>query len=124
MVAEGGSQVQCDRRALRQILINLTNNAIKFTDQGGVALELGRREDEEGSVTRFSVVDTGRGIRPDDQERLFAAFEQIGGAGARPYEGTGFGLYICQTLAGLIGAAISFESEFGTGSTFALELPE
>ncbi|MGB0093263.1 MAG: PAS domain S-box protein [Solirubrobacteraceae bacterium] len=124
VVAEGGLQASCDRRALRQILINLANNAIKFTDQGGVALELGRREDEEGSVTRFSVVDTGRGIRPDDQERLFDAFEQIGGSGARPYEGTGLGLFICQTLAGLIGAAISFESEFGTGSTFTLELPE
>jgi two-component system, sensor histidine kinase and response regulator len=122
VVAEGGLHASCDRRALRQILINLANNAIKFTDQARVVLELDRREDEEGSVTRFSVVDTGRGIGPDDQERLFDAFEQIGGAGARPYEGTGLGLFICQTLAGLIGAAISFESEFGTGSTFTLEL--
>jgi PAS domain S-box-containing protein len=113
-----------DRRALSQILINLANNAIKFTDQGSVKLGLARRRDEQTLVTRFSVTDTGRGIRVEDQEQLFVAFEQIGGPDARPYEGTGLGLYICQTLAPLIGGAITFESEVDTGSTFALEITQ
>ena len=123
VLAAEGLVVSGDRRALRQILINLTNNAIKFTDNGRVVLELSQREDAVRSLTRFSVIDTGRGIKTDDQERLFDAFEQITGSGTRPYEGTGLGLYICRTLAELIGAAISLESEFGLGSTFMLELP-
>ena len=55
---------------------------------------------------------------------MFAAFEQIGAADGRPYEGTGLGLYICQTIASALGASIGFESEFGTGSTFTLEMPD
>jgi protein-histidine pros-kinase len=123
-VAEGGLEVACDRRALRQILINLTNNAIKFTDEGVVEMTVSRRTGESGSVTVFSVSDTGHGIKPEDQTRLFAAFEQIGTADSRPYEGTGLGLYICQMLATALGLAISFESEFGVGSTFSLAVPD
>jgi len=115
-------ELRSDRRALSQILINLTNNAIKFTDDGGVQLELSRRHDEQGPLTRFSVTDTGCGIRAEDRKLLFAAFEQVGGPSAHPYEGTGLGLHICQTLAPLLGGAITFESEIGTGSTFALEI--
>jgi two-component system, sensor histidine kinase and response regulator len=74
-------------------------------------------------VTRFAVVDTGRGIRDSDQEQLFAAFEQIKSLATQPYEGTGLGLYICQTLADFIGASITFSSAFGDGSSFTLELP-
>ena len=122
VVADGGFEVNSDRRALSQILINLTNNAIKFTDNGEVRLQLSRREDHDGSVTRFSVTDTGCGIRADDQQRLFAAFEQIGRDWAHPYEGTGLGLYICQTLAKQIGATIGFESKFGHGSVFVVDL--
>lgn len=115
--------VRSDRRALSQILINLANNAIKFTDRGSVQLQVVQRDDGVRPMTRFAVTDTGCGIKPDDQERLFAAFEQIGAAASQPYAGTGLGLYICQTLATFIGASITFESEFGTGSTFSLELP-
>jgi two-component system, sensor histidine kinase and response regulator len=122
VLAEDRLEVNCSRRALEQILINLAGNAIKFTDEGEVRLGLSRREDEDGSVTRFTVIDTGCGIKASDQERLFAAFEQIGGEGAHPYEGTGLGLYICQTLAALMGASIAFESESGKGSTFTLEV--
>jgi protein-histidine pros-kinase len=116
--------VHTDRRSLSQILINLANNAIKFTDAGAVHLSLSRDDDDAGSVTRFSVIDTGCGIQPEDQERLFAAFEQVGTAGSRPYEGTGLGLYICQTLASLIDASLTFESVYGQGSTFTLEVRE
>ena len=114
--------ITSDRRALRQILINLTNNAIKFTDSGSVRLVLTHEARDGTQVTRVAVIDTGHGIRDEDQERLFAAFEQIGGATAQPYEGTGLGLYICQTLAPLLGAKITFESEFGSGTTFTLEV--
>jgi protein-histidine pros-kinase len=115
-------ELRADRRAVNQILINLTNNAIKFTDAGGVRLELSQSRGQAGRLVRFSVTDTGRGIKAGDQETLFAAFEQVGGASGRPFQGTGLGLYICQALAKATGAAITFESEFGRGSTFTLEL--
>ena len=114
--------ITTDRRALHQILINLTNNALKFTDAGSVRLLLSHELVDGAPVTRLSVVDTGRGIKLADQATLFAAFERIGGATAQPYEGTGLGLYICHMLAPLLGAAITFESEFGVGSTFTLEV--
>jgi PAS domain S-box-containing protein len=117
-------EVRSDHRALSQILINLASNAIKFTDRGGVRLQLSRHRQEGALITRFAVIDTGRGIKPGDQERLFAAFEQIESSTLRPNEGTGLGLYICQTLASFVGAAIIFESEFGNGSAFTLELSE
>jgi PAS domain S-box-containing protein len=119
-----GVCVRGDRRALSQILINLANNAIKFTDQGSVQLEAVRETRDGVSVTRFAVVDTGRGIKAADQEQLFAAFEQIKSTATQPYEGTGLGLYICQTLADHLGASITFSSAFGHGSSFMLELPE
>jgi PAS domain S-box-containing protein len=115
-------QVRSDRRALSQILINLTNNAIKFTDEGFVQLEMSQDRSDGAAVARFSVADSGRGIEPEDQKQLFAAFEQIGASTTRHSEGTGLGLYICQRLAALIDGAISFESEFGKGTTFTLEL--
>ena len=94
VVACAGWIVNCDRRALRQILINLANNAIKFTDQGAVRLILTRQSDDAGAVVRFSVTDTGCGIHASDQARLFAAFEQVGGEGAQPYEGRTRPLYL------------------------------
>jgi len=115
-------EVRSDRRAVRQILINLANNAIKFTDEGSVRLQLSEEDGVAQPLVRFTVTDTGRGIKARDQERLFAAFEQIDSSAGQPYEGTGLGLYICQTLATFIGAAITFESEFGLGSSFVLEL--
>jgi signal transduction histidine kinase len=121
--ASSGLQIACDRRAVRQILINLCNNAIKFTDRGRVVLEASSPLDADTRVTRLSVVDTGSGIDTADQPRLFNAFTQ-GGSGASEYEGTGLGLHICQTLADAIGATITFESTLGSGSSFTLELQE
>jgi PAS domain S-box-containing protein len=117
-------EVCSDRRALSQILINLANNAIKFTDHGEVRLQLSRQRENGALMTRFAVIDSGRGIRPGDRERLFAAFEQVDSSTLRPHDGTGLGLYISQTLASYVGAAITFESEFGQGSAFTLELSE
>jgi PAS domain S-box-containing protein len=116
-------EVHSDRRALKQILINLTNNAIKFTDDGGVRLSASRCP-LDTAMTQFDVTDTGRGINPADQKRIFAAFEQVGGTTSSRLEGTGLGLYICQTLSSLIGGEITFASEVGRGTTFTLGVPD
>jgi PAS domain S-box-containing protein len=112
--------VRTDRRALSQILINLANNAIKFTEQGYVSIGLDTRHDGDSAVTEISVVDTGCGIRPEDQDRLFQAFMQIDSSTTREYEGTGLGLHLSQKLAELLGCRIEFKSEYGKGSTFAV----
>jgi PAS domain S-box-containing protein len=117
--------LQTDRRALSQILLNLGNNAIKFTEQGEVHLALARRSENGRSVTMITVSDTGAGIRVEDQDKLFQAFEQMGTGGARNNrEGTGLGLYLSQKLARLLGAKITFLSEHGKGSIFTLEVLE
>jgi PAS domain S-box-containing protein len=112
--------VNTDRRALAQILINLTNNAIKFTDTGRITLALTRAEDE--ASVQLSVTDTGVGIAEADQDRLFRAFEQVGEAKTRKFEGTGLGLYISQKLAEILGGRIVMDSTLGTGSTFTISL--
>jgi PAS domain S-box-containing protein len=111
-----------DRRALQQILINLTNNAIKFTDRGGVVIELASAPAAGGGRTvRLAVVDTGVGIAPEDQQRLFQAFTQVGDDATRHrVEGTGLGLYLCRKLAELLGGRIEMHSEPGRGSRFDL----
>jgi protein-histidine pros-kinase len=113
--------VDTDRRALSQILINLANNAIKFTEEGSVRVELSSQANG-GRLTRFTVVDTGMGIKASDREGLFAVFQQVASSATRRHEGTGLGLYISQRLALLIRGEISFESEHGKGSTFVLQL--
>jgi PAS domain S-box-containing protein len=112
--------VMTDRRALSQIIINLTNNAIKFTDKGMIRVELGQVHENGKKRTEISISDTGVGIRAEDQSKLFEAFTQVNGHSARRHEGTGLGLHLSQKLAALLGARISFESEYGKGSTFKL----
>ena len=118
--------IQTDRRALTQVLLNLTTNAIKFTETGSVSIELRRRMDGEliKVSTEFNVEDTGMGIRPDEQTRFFQAFEQPGSSGTRRYEGTGLGLYRSQKLAVLLGGRIEMMSTYGQGSIFRLVIPE
>src|SRR3989441_3282325 len=115
--------LRSDSRALRQILLNLTNNAIKFTEKGQVRIELSERQVNGRTAIEFVVSDTGIGIRSEDKERLFQAFSQVGGPSSRT-GGTGLGLHLSQKLAELLGGAISFESEYGTGSKFHLLLKE
>jgi protein-histidine pros-kinase len=111
--------IRTDRRALDQILINLTNNAIKFTDQGSVRIELVERQDGSRTRVEISVADTGIGIRDEDQPKLFHAFAQVG-AGGRRHEGTGLGLHLSRKLADLLGGTITLQSEFGRGSRLTL----
>jgi len=114
--------IKTDRRALSQILINLANNAIKFTEHGEVVIHLAQRIVNEQRVTEISVSDTGAGIKADDQAKLFQAFTQLDSSSTRRFEGTGLGLYLSQKLAGLIDGRLSFQSEYGSGSTFTVTL--
>ena len=111
-----------DRRALTQILINLANNAIKFTDKGMVRVSLSQRPDGNGMVTEFAIADSGSGIREEDQAKLFQAFSQLDSTSTRHVEGAGLGLYLSQNLANLIGGSLFFSSDFGHGSIFTLAL--
>jgi PAS domain S-box-containing protein len=122
-VPEGQLTLKTDRRALSQILFNLINNAIKFTQSGEVRIVLDRQKDNGRSWTEVSVHDTGIGIRPEDQTRLFKAFSQLE-RNPRRNEGAGLGLQLSQKLAELLGGKISFKSEHGKGSTFTFSLPE
>jgi protein-histidine pros-kinase len=111
-----------DRRALSQILLNLTNNAIKFTQEGGVRLEITQRTLGRFLFTEITITDTGIGVRAEDHEKLFQAFTQVDRRGSGRSEGTGLGLHLSQKLAKLLGGFIRFESEFGKGSRFTLTL--
>ncbi|HET9029153.1 MAG TPA: PAS domain S-box protein [Candidatus Aquilonibacter sp.] len=115
--------VHADRRALHQILINLTSNAIKYTDEGEVRFSL--RPVHEGGVRQIEVdvTDSGIGIKPEDKEKLFHAFSQVDPSSTRRFEGAGLGLYLSAKLARLLGGQITFTSEFGLGSTFTFRMP-
>jgi protein-histidine pros-kinase len=111
-----------DRRALNQILLNLANNAVKFTEQGKVSLNLHQQQENGHIRTLFSISDTGPGIRPEDRPRLFEAFTQLDSTSKRRFEGTGLGLHLSQKLAAHLGGTIRVESEFGKGTTFTLDV--
>ncbi|MCF8144680.1 MAG: transporter substrate-binding domain-containing protein [Deltaproteobacteria bacterium] len=112
-------RVVSDERRIRQILINLANNAIKFTENGGVRIVC-RRQD---SAIEVRVTDTGIGIRSEDMGKLFKPFQQLDTGTARRYEGTGLGLSVCKRILDMLGGRIWVESQFGEGSTFAFTLP-
>lgn len=112
--------VTADHVRVRQVLLNLLSNAIKFTPEGGRVRLLGRAED--GGI-RIEVIDTGIGIAPEDQSRLFKEFMQVDTSASRHYEGTGLGLALCKRLVELHGGRIGCESARGQGSTFWFTLP-
>ncbi len=112
-------ELTSDARRVEQILLNLLNNAVKFTELGEVALVA----DAVGGNVRLRITDTGIGIKPEDLATLFRPFHQAASGLARSHEGTGLGLAICRRLAGLLGGEIQVESEPGRGSTFTLLLP-
>ena len=108
-----------DGPRLRQVLVNLVGNAIKFTERGEVVVQVERQSEEADAVVlRFLVADTGIGIPPDKQELIFEAFAQADGSTTREYGGTGLGLSISAQLVGLMGGRIAVESEPGRGSRF------
>ena len=123
-VSEDGKSAVTDRRALRQILLNLTDNAIKYTEKGSVRVDVRGTTWNDRPAIVVRVIDTGIGIKPEDRQRLFEAFEQLEPLRTRRFEGTGLGLYLCRNLAALLGGALRLTSEYGSGSTFTLFLPK
>ncbi len=120
-------QLEGDATRLRQILFNLAGNAVKFTDRGHVALRVRWYGPTEAPGGRgrlvIEVEDTGPGIAPEDQARIFEAFTQLDAAPGRRHGGTGLGLAICRLLVELLEGEISLESELGQGTTFHVEIP-
>ncbi|MCJ0763843.1 response regulator [Variovorax terrae] len=111
--------LQGDPMRLGQVLMNLANNAVKFTDQGEVAITVRvAQETADGVVLRFAVTDTGIGLSPEQQERMFQSFEQADASTTRRFGGTGLGLAISRHLTGLMGGEIGVESALGEGATF------
>jgi PAS domain S-box-containing protein len=123
-----------DADKVRQILVNLAGNAVKFTERGYVRITVengsaptegpGAPSSAPAGTVRFRVADTGIGIAPDDQTRLFQPFVQVDGGLTRRHGGTGLGLYISQRLARMLGGRVDVESAPGRGSTFTLTLPK
>jgi PAS domain S-box-containing protein len=115
-----------DRRRVVQILLNLLNNAVKFTERGSVRVKVTLPSDplaENRRCVQVDVVDTGIGMRPADLQILFEPFRQIDSSLSRQHEGTGLGLAICRRLADLLGGQVSVQSQFGEGSVFSVTLP-
>nr|WP_315465681.1 ATP-binding protein [uncultured Rhodoferax sp.] len=122
--AELPAWVLADATRLKQILFNLVNNALKFTEDGGVTLTIVSRPRTDGNTgLAFLVEDTGIGMDDEVLSRLFQRFYQVDGGLARKFGGTGLGLEISQTLARMMGGAIDVESTPGKGSVFTLNLP-
>jgi signal transduction histidine kinase len=113
--------ITSDRQKVKQILLNLLSNALKFTHHGSVTMTA-RRNTKDRTIT-LSVSDTGIGIAPLDQDKIFEDFRQLDNSPTRAYGGTGLGLSICRRLAQMIDGRITLQSEVGKGSTFTLTLP-
>ena len=129
-IAPGIGEAVGDQRRVEQILLNLLNNAIKFTDNGEIALEAEPLPDmnspteiSERTQARISVSDTGIGIKPEDLALLFQPFKQIDSGTERNYEGTGLGLAICRRLADLMGGHVNAVSTRKKGSVFTFTFP-
>ncbi|MDR2965378.1 MAG: response regulator [Treponema sp.] len=114
-----------DEVRMRQVLINLLSNAAKFTERGYVSLTITVQDKTSSQVwLRFSVSDTGKGIKLDDQKKLFSDFVQVDLKRNRSIEGTGLGLAITKRLCAIMNGSISMSSEYGKGSTFTVTIPQ
>jgi CheY-like chemotaxis protein len=117
------TQLVGDPSRLRQILLNLLGNAVKFTEQGEVALEIKQLDETSGDVgLSFSVRDTGIGISEENQKKLFQSFNQADASTTRRFGGTGLGLAICRKLVELMEGSLTLTSSPGKGSTFSFTL--
>ena len=114
-------KLKSDRQKLKQVLVNLVSNALKFTKDG--AIEITARHDSSASRVLLSVRDSGVGIAPEDHIRIFEPFQQAKRVNMRPQGGTGLGLAISRRLTRMLGGDISVDSQLGAGSTFTVALP-
>jgi len=112
--------IATDRQKVKQILLNLLSNALKFTHHGGVTISAERMPER---IVKLTVRDTGIGIARGDQDRIFEDFRQLDNSPTRAYGGTGLGLSICRRLAHMLDGHITVESKVGAGSAFTLTLP-
>ena len=117
----GNALVVSDRQKVKQIVLNLLTNAIKFTPHGQVKVMV--REDERRGEASIAVEDTGIGIAPQDQDKVFEDFRQADNSVTREYGGAGLGLAICRRLAKMLDGRIELQSRLGRGSTFTLVIP-
>ena len=117
---QGIDVISADERKLKQILFNLLSNAVKFTPDGGTIRVIAAREGEDALLR---VQDSGIGIVPEDQDRIFEEFRQVGSGTSHSSEGTGLGLTLTKAFVELHGGRIWVESEAGKGSTFSLTIP-
>ncbi len=115
--------IESDPTRVRQILVNLVGNAIKFTERGGVTVTLSLDARGGAPGLRIEVRDTGIGMTPEEAARVFADFEQADSSTTRRFGGTGLGLAICRRLTAMLGGELTVQSARGQGSTFALVLP-
>jgi len=115
--------IKTDPVRLRQCLINLVSNAIKFTEKGHVFVNVSQETIDDKGFIRFDVEDTGIGIPPEKQTMIFDSFSQADSATTRKYGGTGLGLAITKRLSELLGGKVSLESQVGKGSIFSLVIP-
>jgi signal transduction histidine kinase/CheY-like chemotaxis protein len=112
-----------DRQRLRQVLINLIGNAVKFTEKGSIVVTVSREDIEENSYLKIRIADTGIGIAAENHEIIFERFKQADSSVSRKYQGTGLGLPISSRLVQLMGGTISLESDIGKGAIFTVLLP-
>ena len=115
------ADVRTDRKKLKQIVLNLVGNALKFTPEGSVCIDASRAR--SGEEIAIAVTDTGIGVADADHEKIFEDFRQADNSPTREYGGTGLGLSICRRLAGMLGGRITVVSSLGRGSTFTVSLP-
>ncbi|HUG27439.1 MAG TPA: response regulator, partial [Gemmatimonadales bacterium] len=122
-LSPGLGAMRADLTRVRQVLFNLLSNASKFTDHGEITLSAGRRSSPEGEVVVLAVADTGIGMTPEQQDRLFQAFSQADATTAAKYGGTGLGLAISRMFCEMMGGQISVDSTPGEGTTFTVVIP-
>jgi signal transduction histidine kinase len=118
-IDENIKEIKSDNLRVQQILLNLVNNAIKFTEVGGISIKCFL----DSNFVRIQITDSGIGIEPEKIKQLFAPFMQIDTGLTRKHEGTGLGLSICKKLAEMLNGKVEVESGYGSGSTFTVTLP-
>jgi signal transduction histidine kinase len=114
-------ELHSDRQKVKQVVLNLLSNSLKFTHEGSV--QVSAVYEFATSTVAISVKDTGIGIAPENLEKIFEDFQQVDSSPTRVYGGTGLGLSICRRLASMIGGRVTVQSAIGQGSTFTLHLP-